>query len=369
MQNASTIELHKVRGVAEVITVAMVFLREHLPTLARCIARIVLPAGLVSAICLGGMIWGITDVAAEASLGAEDDVAATAFGMFYLGFLLSFLVVGTLQILVVIGYVRVYQKQGGGPVAPAEVWALTRRGFWRILWTTVGLSVIVLIMSFVLAIPIGILTSIGVATGSFMVTGILILLAYLALLGVLLVFWAGASMIYPIRIFEGGSFSSALPRAFRLVRGRWWDTIGVWMIGLVCLYALGGLLLAPQIGLMFVTENTLIGLGGGLYQLLTIVLSLLGWAYYLFLYAIPLLVLTFQYFSLVEEKERPGLMKKVETAFPQTLPAASAVAPPEPADPPAAVVPPEDPAIPPPPAPPAPPEAPADPSPPTPDQG
>lgn len=122
------------------------------------------------------------------------------------------------------------------------------------------------------------------------------------------------SLVFPLIIIEDLSFGKAMSRSFDLIKERWWVTFGVIFIGLIIMYIFSMLISVP---LMLVagfnafhalSNNTPNELFSTSYLIVNAISTVIQNAMYL----VPLVFVALQYFSLVEEKERPTLQDKID---------------------------------------------------------
>ncbi|QQS28518.1 MAG: hypothetical protein IPM47_16945 [Sphingobacteriales bacterium] len=116
------------------------------------------------------------------------------------------------------------------------------------------------------------------------------------------------SFIYIVRLVEGKSFGAALSRCMIIVQGKWFSTLWLYMITVFIVMSLIGLVPAILTGLtaflinIFSWESMLflLPVTGVVYTIVGVIVNV-----------ITLIVVALRYFSIVEEKEGIGLMRKI----------------------------------------------------------
>jgi hypothetical protein len=162
-----------------------------------------------------------------------------------------------------------------------------------------------------------------------MLVGMSVVSGLLALLGpgfVLLAFfpllWAVVclTLYFPILWMEDGGAWAALRRSFYLIQGKWWSSLGLYLVMSFITGVVNYVFIIPFYVLLAV--RIVIPLPGLAQSNILTVLALsiyaLGW---IFTAVLPLLAMVFQYFNLVERKDGVGLRQMVallgQTAAPQ----------------------------------------------------
>ena len=281
--------------------------------LMKCLLYFVLPGALLAGMGLGLFMSNFLAIMPQLNgqnaggrlaAGYPDNMfTATSFvglGLATLGFMAAFVLLSS----TVYAFVRV--RMGTPPaevVQPAQVWAFV----WRRLGRVVRAGLVL-----------------GVVVGG----GFLLLMAFLAAMWpglVVLVFfplvWAGIclTLFYPIIWMEDDGIVPALRRSFYLIKGKWWSTVGLYMVMSIITGILNYVFIIPFYGLLVV--RTMLKVPGFDSEILSVgAMSIyaLGWV---FTAVLPLVAMLFQYFNLVERKDGVGLSLLVnslgQTAAPQ----------------------------------------------------
>ena len=146
------------------------------------------------------------------------------------------------------------------------------------------------------------------------IIGIFLMIAY-AVLSVY--FLSNFFMIFVCCEIEKSSFGDAVQRISHLLKGKTWSTCGITSINLYIQYIISTILLIPWYVVQYITLTHTIEAGeayspSGFLTIFNLFFVVLYFLFYILLYAIPMLSIGFQYFSLVETKESEGLMRNIE---------------------------------------------------------
>ncbi len=269
------IHFRRRRDVGEVLAATFAFLRENGRELAWGLVVIIGPAVVVSTM-LSGLFQ--REFAAElgglAGGGAADPagIMRVVASPYYLAAVAIGLITPILASAVVFAYVRLYRDGQAGAITPGALWAETS----HLLWPVFSISLVFLAAFLLVVVPC--LGALAVLVGFFVFLPVLILA--------------------PVaRAMEAGGVGDAVRRTRLLAQGEWVPTVGV-----------GALAWLVFIGIaaVFSIPNWLLAFSGG-------PLNAPGWAMGVWglvaafvvytAYAIPTLAATFQFFSLVEQKE------------------------------------------------------------------
>ncbi|MFB6342496.1 glycerophosphoryl diester phosphodiesterase membrane domain-containing protein [Saccharicrinis sp. FJH2] len=200
-------------------------------------------------------------------------------------FLNYFIILAATNILTctIMGYIKLYVDKGKDNFVLSEVWKEVTRYFFPVLGATF-LSAIIISIGIIFCIIPGIY------------------------LGVSL------SLFIPLIVLEGASFGDAFNRSFKLVKPKFWMTLGALIVIIVIVYIISMILSIPAMimgmkplfsslqegrdfnfdfGISFYIIN-------GISSLLTYIIS-----------SIPTVLVAFLYYSLVETYEKPSLIDKI----------------------------------------------------------
>jgi hypothetical protein len=174
-----------------------------------------------------------------------------------------------------------YKDSETGSFDIDDIWKMSKKNFWTILLTGFGYLIIVTFVSIFLIIP-----------------GIY--------------FAVALSIIFIVRLEEGLGFFDAVKRCTKIISGNWWFTFGlIIVIGMIQGF-LGFILYMPNyivtFFLAFAGVDSYSGSLGKILYILSSIIASIG----ALLYTISTTAIAFQYFNLVERKEAPGLLHKIE---------------------------------------------------------
>jgi len=287
MQNDSAIPFRKVRDFGDVLNVTFSFIRQNFALLIKSLLFLAAPVGALAMLFSSLM---------QARLLAFDLESLTdpmaLFGLEYVAALFFGLLSVVVAIDVVFSFMVLYEERGPGGFDFTDVRRMSLQRFLGTLGTVLFLFLLVM-----LPVPLILIPCLGA-------------LAYLV--GAVY-FGIVFSLVLPMRIRERVGLVEGLQRCTQLVRGYWWPTAGVLFIAWITYSILGTLFNTPTMIMLFVSGFHGFGEGGGgPVGLLFTLLSMVGGLGTTLLYSIPLVATGFQYFSLVERKERTGLMARID---------------------------------------------------------
>ncbi len=330
METNRAVPFRQVRGVGDVINATFSFIRQEFVPLAKALLFIAGPA-----IALGGAAGGLMQTSV---LFADPEALANPplalFGVSFFVAMLAGIIGGTLAVTAAYGYMVLYQDRGlEGSIPVPDVWTFVRANFFRMLGTLVLWYVATMAAYFIALIPMAVVVGVlgavlgnggsgGVAIGVVMIIAV-VLVALFAVAVAAVTF--GMTLPMRMREQEVGAFE-AVGRSLRLVKGHWWATLGVAFVVGVAYFVFAIVVSLPTyaiIGLASVTAADG-GATSGLYQVLMTAFGVVSGLAGTVLYALPLYAIAFQYFNLVERKERTGLMERVEAVHADAAPDAPA---------------------------------------------
>lgn len=177
----------------------------------------------------------------------------------------------------ILSYVAVYVQKGNQTPTTDEVWGYFKYYFFRIFGSSIVL-IILLCIAFMFCLVPG--------------------------------FWLFpyVAMMFPIMVIENGSLGYSFSRSFKIIKDNFWITFGtlavVWIIVSACM----SMIVLPtslfnMIG-MFTHKTPHMSLT---LTMITTVLQSLCQVFTI----IPIITISLAYFSLVEQKESPGLMERI----------------------------------------------------------
>ncbi len=292
MENNS-IDFRKERDFGEIFSATFDFIKQEYKRFGYVILLYVLPFLVLSALLMilvqSNYISNIKNLVESAPYGNFSSLGTMM--LFYLLIMLCYLIAQTMLVTATYSYIALYVKKGKDEFVVADVWDKMKSYFFPVLGANIVIGFIIGI-GFVFCILPGIYLGISL------------------------------SVILVALIFEGKGFSAAFSRSFELTKQDWWMTFLIVIIAGLLVYVLTLVIQIPAmiIGIgSFWTNiresisdpekaiNSMDIFNSG-YIIVTSISSVLTYV----LYIIPKLILSFWYFSLVEKKEKPSLMEKIE---------------------------------------------------------
>lgn len=285
------IEFYKLRDFGAKMNATIEFLRENMGRLFLNLLFIASPVALLMSLLMTNLFSSFTD-----AVGLEDDIQAMNFfailgGNYFMIMLVSWLA-GSMVITVSLTYVRLYNEGVAKETAIGDVFRLAMKKYGGVLI----LGIIILIIVFI----------------SFM---------FFILPGIFMLFVL--PLCFATYVFEDISATSAIGRTFTLLKGKWWSTFGIGIVGYILAYVIQLVFSLPTMIFYFANIFTLIEETASnpndptaIFELFTngymtaaFAVSMVGG--YLS-YSIPLIGYGYQYANLVERSEGRGLMNEIE---------------------------------------------------------
>lgn len=305
MSETPLIEFRQTRSVSEVINATFQFIRQNVRLLGKSLLYIVGPAVAVTAIFTALFQVRFIGFGLLAEQDEEAVIGAlTSIGGLLGGTVLFSLLTTTLALVVVLGFIQLYQAHGPDGFTVDDVWRVTKQQFWRMLGTGFVVGLLIMLPAVIAIIP-----CLGI-------------LAYLAW-----VVWAGFTfaLAFPIRMEEPVGVFDALGRSRYLVKDHFWPTAGALFLAYLIYSVLSNAFAMPALIVSFLYGMHSLDGGGGnfLYDLIILASTVLQTVASTALYCVPVIAIVFQYFNLVEKKEHVGLMERIDQVHPETTPDSS----------------------------------------------
>lgn len=304
------IEFRDTRNFSQTIAVATAFIRQNITILAKSLFTLAIPVTLFGLIGYSlcylsaiGSIFGPDGVLSPETV-ANGDALENIQYIFYSYLFLPFMLVGYAAATATIyEYMRLY-VQGSNTWEELSPQVVVKQVFKKI-WFYIGTFLLLYVVLLLAIVPFFIAILLAFATAA--LSPILGVIFSMLLMCVFVYFIVASSFVLIIRVVEDLPFFSALSRSFELIKGHWWQTFGLLVISTMISYSItalpamlsGGILGA--LAFFSVEKVTLIGTA------LQAVYGLIG----IFANSVLLIVLAFQYFNLVEQKEAVGLRYRI----------------------------------------------------------
>lgn len=271
--NQTKIEFRKVRDFGGILGVTFEYIRQNFKVLFKSCLLIGGPF-----IVLAGVFMGLYQ-SSFFDFQYNQDFQQFAFPFLFsmIFTMLSYLVIT----LVTYAHLILYIDSEPGSFDIEDVWKVVKQYFWLLLFTGIGYSILVFIGFIFLIIP-GVYLSVAL------------------------------SLIFIVRLEEKLDFFDAVSRCTKIISGNWWFTFGLIIVMGIIQGFLAGILYIPTYIVMFFfafagIDTASSETGRILFIITSIIASLAA-----LLYAISTIAIAFQYYNLVERKEAPGLIQKIE---------------------------------------------------------
>ena len=305
MQASDYLPLRRVRDFGDVLNATFQFLKLNVVGLGKSLLFFAAPFALLTS--AGTLLFQRSSVLQAGT----PDLLASDWTELILGYVLMLggsLLTTLFAALTIYSYLRLYQERQGATFEVRDVWSTMGQHFLPFLGVMCLIGLV-----FMLGLIINVVPCLGT------------LAYFVGLIYCIVTF----SLAYPVLMQEEVGVVASLQRSWFLVRDAWWPTAGILLVAYIISGILGTIFNMPGFFMGLVLGATTVE-GGAVSLLLQIGLALgtlAGSIGTTLLYSIPLLAVGIQYFSLVEQKERTGLMTRVHAMEEAEPPATEAAAP------------------------------------------
>jgi hypothetical protein len=178
--------------------------------------------------------------------------------------LLFFIVSGVISILMV-GAVTsaVAQRYLGRLVTIREAYVNARHGFWRILGVSVVIGIIIGVLYVIVAGGAVLGIGLGAAVNNMMICGTVSFVLVAALFAVAAYFLVRWSLVLQAIMIEGKGVFASMGRSSELVKGKWWRTFGIVIVGFL-FFAVVGYLPTYLVQALLLTSSGALGVNATL---------------------------------------------------------------------------------------------------------
>tara|TARA_A100000171_G_scaffold14486_1_gene12797 strand:+ start:348 stop:1247 length:900 start_codon:yes stop_codon:yes gene_type:complete len=279
------IEFYKKRQFGDKLNMTFVFLRENAWPYLRTQLLISGPILLISNIMMSQFSLSFLNLDG----GVTPDFVISMMGMYGV-MLISVIVTSAVMPAVAYSYMRVYQGKAPSEIRIPDVTRNLLSKVFNLLVFNIIAAIVVVIGMFFFFIP-GVYLMIVLSLGS------------------------------AIIVFEDNNPIDAFGRSFKLIKDKWWSTLGLLFVTGIIGYVINMLFSLPRTFLLFGDLFTSVQKSGDLSGLdesnfgsnpLGILFSVFETFGAILTYSISFLALAFQYFNLVERRESRGLMSRIE---------------------------------------------------------
>ena len=298
--------LRKRRDLGETINAIFEFINLNQRDFYRAVVLLICPIAI-----LGGVLanFMIDTFQSFAQTGDPTQIMNTFYSsmgsMTFIGLMLSSILGYNVVIVTSCVYVKRYLNKETD-MSVGAIWKDVSKHFFPILGTQFLHGIMIFVAYFLSAMIAVFIMMASVALGVIAFIGVLLFLGYL---------FVHFSMMYPIMIIENKSFGTAMSRAFFLVKNNYWITFLLFVVLFIIYFAIGMIFQLPDqilngFALYFLeVDNTDTIIFKSLGMLTSILASIGGYL------VLPVLILgpIFQFLNLVEKKENPGLLSRIES--------------------------------------------------------
>ncbi len=276
------IEFSRTRDFGEIINDSINFVKQNFKTLFTpllYICLIFILAAMATGILIQIKTIDLLGAEQAGTLGAFGGTAFLAgFGISYVFYLLFYFLSFAVVQLVTLCYIDLYRTKGNVAPTKEEVWAACKARFWRFIFISLLLSILVFIGTLFCILP-----------------------------GIYL--FPIASLVYVIVVTDNTPFDQSFNRAFALIKDNWWKTFGALFIAWLIAYFTVGLAALP--GTLMTMSSLLLG-ESSTFTLTGSILNVVVQSFGMLVYSLPTVTMALCYFSLREEKEGAGLMERIQ---------------------------------------------------------
>jgi hypothetical protein len=312
-QGYTPIDLHQTRDFSRKLNATFEFVKQNFKPLTKSILYIAGPPMLIASLLIGTLYADflktmIGSAATGDPSGFESFLSVSFWSQIVL--MMIFLFIGSVSIIATINsYIILYEEKQSNQIAVEEVWARVRSTFMMYMGTIILYSVLLMVASIALAVPIFYASQISPAITVIGFIALFIAFFYVAY---------GTTFVFFIRGYEKAGFIDSIVRSLYLVRGKWWSTFGLILVLSMLAGTISSIFFIPWY-IMFLT-TTMHDLTSGTVtepsmtmQIISTTLLTLYYLSQMILHIFPYIGIAFQYFNLVEMKEARGLMGQIDS--------------------------------------------------------
>jgi len=265
------------REFGDVINATFTFISQNFKKLIKVILFYGGPFYLIYGIVLGSLQLNLFSPFRNGHLNGDD---LFAFAVKYLLLIVVAVITHVFNYALVYSYIKLYNEKGQDGFEISEVWRMAWRKFFMVFGTSIVAGLLVGLGCLFLFFP-GIYISIPL------------------------------TLIIAVRMNEDKGLGNALDRCFYLVKNKWWVTFGLVIVAYLISSAMSYVFMIPQYVMIFLTAFH--GKSTPEFGYLMTICTAISSFFTMILTNIPLIAIAFHYFSLVEQKDNPGLLERIES--------------------------------------------------------
>lgn len=280
------IKFNKQRDFGQVINATFAFISQEFKALLKTIIFFAGPFLLLGILLYGLGQYGVMQNTQTSKYGDEFSGMIPQMAYYIIGGL--FLFVGLVMLVTSVNsYIKIYTKKGKENFNIDDVWKETKSKFIKIA-----------ISHFLLSIAFGILGVVGIIFLEIPLIYILIVTVF----------------VFTIQSQENKGFIEAIRRSIFLINDRWFMTFLLLVVSTFVVSLISYALVIPGSIITAITQNyTASGdISPTIVNIIIIVFSSIITLFYYFLFAIIHVLINFQYFNMIEQKEYPSLRAEIQ---------------------------------------------------------
>lgn len=275
------INFNQQRDFGEVLNATFAFFRLNLMPLGRALLLFACPFLILQGIVRVTFDQGYSSLSNILFMHGANFLVTRYFSSITMLLLTSFLS-NLMANLTVYSYIKAYNDKSNISLKMEDVWRNLRGNFFRLFFASMITTLMFysgLIMCFIPGI-------------------------YL---------YVSLSFTLIIMMFEGASFGQAFSRSFSLAHYQWWSVFLLLLMMIFILYIISLIFTIPQtlIKSMYHLNSLTTDREGLIIKYVLISMTMLSTLASGFMYCVMYIAMSFKYFSIVEKKESPGLLKEI----------------------------------------------------------
>ncbi len=272
MLKSKTIHFKEVRDFGQLINATFTFIRQNGRQLAKSLLYFAGPIILIAYIFMSLMVGHVFQ-----AISAN---AAPGFSMiiYYLGLIIGFIVAYAMILTILHSFIKIYVEEGRENTSTERVWEVAKSYFGKIF-------------------------------GFQLLTGLIIFVGFMFFFIPGIYFMVSLSLIFIAGMHENLNFSDAFSRSIELVKNNWWQTFALMLVINFIIGLISQIFILPPYIAIFVLAFS--GITEQAIMIVVLAFLLIYFFILIFLYAVPFIALSFQYFSLVEKTEGHDLMQRI----------------------------------------------------------
>jgi len=280
------VKFNEERDFGQIVNATFAFISQEFKHIIKPIIFFAGPFLLLGILIYGLGQYGLMQSSQTTKYGNEFSGMMPQMAYFFVGGL--FLFIGLVMLVTSVNsYIKMYNEKGKDAFTLDDVWKETKSKFLKIAISHFLLSIAFVIIAFI---------------------GLIFLEIPLIYVIVLSVF------VFPSQSFENKSFMEAIRRSIFLIKDRWFMTFALLIISTLVVSFISYALVIPGSIIAAITQSytTSGDISPSLLNLIIIIFSSIITLFYYFLFAIIHILINFQYFNMVEQKEYPSLRAEIK---------------------------------------------------------